>query len=151
MWILFLSILLNFMPLNSGLMAAEPLKTEEIPLPPELKEAQTIEPESHFTRDLLNMLTTLGLIVALLYVVSYFLKRLLSSRVQQMNTSSVIKVVEQRSLSPKSSVYLLEVHDKTLVVGESLNGLTLLTTLRQLEPWLEGSNQGLEEDKAKLQ
>jgi flagellar biosynthetic protein FliO len=100
-----------------------------------------IPPEDHFTRDMLNMLSTLGIVVAVLYGLAYAIKRMMNNRVQQLNTSSLIKVVEQRSLSPKSTLYLVEVHGKTIVLGESVNGVTLLTTLRPLP---EGENPPLQ-------
>jgi flagellar biogenesis protein FliO len=100
----------------------------------EMNGSKTNEPDRFFS-EFINMLTTLGLIVVLIFAVSWLLKRLLNTRIQQMNTKSVIKIVERRSLSPKSSLYLLEVHGKNFMIGESSNGLINLGDI----PFEEGN------------
>ncbi len=93
----------------------------------ELKNDQA-SPEDHFMRDFINMLFSLGLIVALIFIASWFLKRMMNTRLQQINESSEIKIIDRRSITPKTIVYLLEVKGKGLVVGESTHGLSLLST-----------------------
>ncbi len=81
------------------------------------------EPTDKFTGELVNMLITLGFLVAGILALSWVLKRMLNAKVQQENVSSDIKVLERRSLSPKSAVYLIEVSGRQFVVGESAAGL----------------------------
>src|SRR5262245_26348258 len=58
----------------------------------------------HFFSDLMNMAVTLVFIIAVLLIVSWFVKRMMSSRMQQLNTRSGIKIIEQRALTQKSSI-----------------------------------------------
>lgn len=80
----------------------------------------------HFLADLFNMLATLGLIVALILIAGWFLKRLATTRQQQANETSSIKVLERRSLSPKTAVYILEIEGTGILMAESVNGVTRL-------------------------
>lgn len=99
----------------------------------DIKNEQHKPGEDRFISDFMNMLASLGLIIALIFIVSWFLKRFLNTRIQQMNTTSAIKIVERRALTPKSSIYLLEVNDRTMVIAESTNGVTLLSNLHMRE------------------
>lgn len=91
------------------------------------------EPADKFTGELLNMLMTLGFLVAGILALSWILKRMLNAKVQQQNVSSNIKVLERRSLSPKAGIYLIEVLGKTLVIGESPAGFQHLATIDDAE------------------
>lgn len=88
-------------------------------------------PEDHFFGQFMKMLGTLGLLIAIMVAASWSLKRMLNTRVQQLNESSLIKVVETRALSNKSSLHLVEIDGKTLVIGEAVNSITLLTSLEK--------------------
>ncbi len=79
-----------------------------------------------FMTEFMNMLTTLGLIVVFIFLVTWFLKRMLNVKIQQMNTTSLIKIIERRALSPKTAIYLLEIGGKEIAIGESPQGITLL-------------------------
>lgn len=104
------------------------LNPEEIPLPPSLREAPKNElpREDNFMKEFMNMMFTLGSIIALLLLASYFLKRVTQTRIQQMNESSLIKILERRTISPKTTVYLLGIKDREYTVVESHSGLLLL-------------------------
>lgn len=119
--ILYVLIFFFFVPLL-GESPQEPLLAE--PARPEIYE------DNRFFEEFLHMLLILGFIVAGLLFASWLLKRVMSNRLEQMNVSSAIKVLERRPITPKSSIYLLEIHDRRIVVGESLNGLTLLADFR---------------------
>lgn len=84
-------------------------------------------PETNkFLSEFVSMMGTLGLIISAILIFAWFLKRMVNTRQEQANTTSIIKVVERRSLSPKTAVYLLEVEGKSLIVAESVNGVTRL-------------------------
>lgn len=85
--------------------------------------------EDHFMRDFMNMLASLGLIIIVIFIASWLMKRLMSTRMQQMNETSEIKILERRTLTPKTAIYLIEIGGKGLAVAESTNGITLLTQL----------------------
>lgn len=82
-----------------------------------------------FFTEMLNMFFVLGFIVAAMFLVAWVLKKMLNTRLQQMNTTSTIKVLERRSLSPKSAIYLLDVHGKGIVIAETPNGITSLAEI----------------------
>lgn len=101
---------------------------EEIPLPPSLRvlKKQELPKEDNFMKEFLSMLMTLGSIIALLLFASWMLKRVANTRIQQMNESSLIKILERRTISPKLSVYLVDIKGKQVAIAESHNALLLL-------------------------
>lgn len=80
----------------------------------------------HFLNEFINMLTTLGVIVAVILIATWFLKKMVHTKIQQLNTTSVIKIVERRTLTPKTSLYLLDIKGVGFIVAESINGVTSL-------------------------
>ncbi len=76
-----------------------------------------------FFSEFMNMLLTLGFIVVLILIVSWLLRKLLNTRIQQANTNSDIKILERRSLSPKATIYLLEIRGKGLAIAETHSGV----------------------------
>jgi len=85
--------------------------------------------ESHFLSQFLNMLLMLGLLVALLLFCSWFLKRMLHTRIQQANVNSAIKILEQRAISSRTTVYALDIEGKTYVLAETPSTLLNLTPI----------------------
>ena len=83
--------------------------------------------DDKFLSELFNMLASLGLIVALIILVGWFLKRLATTRLEQANVVSTIKILEKRALSPKSMIYLLEIEGTGILIAESANGVTRLS------------------------
>ena len=129
----FLQLFFSFLFLaGSGHAETEPSITHPVPpstpspTPFPFENVQPTAQEDHFTRDLMQMLLTLGMIVGMIFVITWFLKKMLNTRIQQLNTSSDIKILERRSLTPKTAIYLLDVKGKGIIIGESTNGLTRL-------------------------
>lgn len=79
-----------------------------------------------FLSEFINMMTTLGLIIVIILIATWFLKKMVSSRIQQLNTSSLIKIIERRTLSPKTSLILVDIQGAGYVFAESTNGVTAL-------------------------
>ena len=77
-------------------------------------------------QEMIRMFGTLAALVVILFIGAKLLKKLMNKRVQLVNNTSGIKVLERRSLAPKSNVYLLEVAGKGFLVGETPSGLTNL-------------------------
>ena len=86
-----------------------------------------------FLGEFMNMLTTLGIIVVIILIATWFLKRMVNSRIQQLNTTSVIKIVERRTLTPKTSLYLLDINGMGYILSESTNGVTSLGSFNVIE------------------
>lgn len=116
--------------LSSSLIA------QDLPSPPQAKE-KAIPPfpfpeeevkgdDGHFTMQLLQMFMMLGLLVGLLLFTSWFLKRMMQSRIQQVNVNSAIRVLEQRALSTRTTVYALDIEGKTYILAETPTSITPL-------------------------
>lgn len=108
---------------------AAPSQQEGDVVPPTLGEEPPAGRDFNFMSEMMNMLLSLGLVVLMILVAGWLLKRLMRTRLQQGNRSSSIKIVDRRSLAPKANVYLLEVCGKGLVIGESPAGLQNLGTV----------------------
>lgn len=98
------------------------------------------EQDNKFFAEMLNMLATLGLIIGLILIVAWFLKRFVNTRLEQANLSSVVKVMERRSLSQKSSLYLLQVENRAILIAESPAGITKLSEFEMEEEEENPSN-----------
>lgn len=110
--------------LKSSLFGEQTTKTTVEPLhdpfslqepPPEAVPAA----DGTFIGEFFYMLLMLGLLISLVMFTSWFLKRMLHSRIEQMNSSSTIKVLEKRSLSQKTHLYLIEHEGKSLLIAET--------------------------------
>ena len=90
-------------------------------------EAETLKYD--FWAEFIKMVTVLSGVIALLLITSWFLKRVMSQRVEQLNKFNAIKVIERRVLNPKAALYLIEVPGKKLVISESTAGINCITEL----------------------
>lgn len=104
------------------------LGKETLPLDPEeLRQlpAESLD-EGRFMAEFIYMLLMLGLLIGVVLFASWLMKRMVNTRLSQLNESSNIKVLEKRTLSPKSSLYLLEIEGKTVLIAESGTHITQL-------------------------
>lgn len=103
--------------------------------PHSLDEFETMKHEpDNFMSQLLSMAATIGVLVGLIMVMTWVLKRLLNSRIEQINSKSAIKVLETRNISPKTAIHVVDVFGKNFIVAESVNGVTHLGELTQPPP-----------------
>lgn len=84
---------------------------------------------SGFANQLLHMFLSLGGVLLLLLAGAWILKQVLGKRMQQMNQYAKIKIVEQRTLSPKAAIYIIEVEKEQILIAETAAGVTKLSTL----------------------
>ena len=75
----------------------------------------------------ISMITTLGLIIALIFFIVWFLKRFVTGRLEQSNKGNVIKILEKRMISQKTMIYLIEIENTGILIAESSNGVTRLS------------------------
>jgi len=87
--------------------------------------------EYAFLSEFVRMLSILGMMIGALLLVAWVLKRIMHTRIQQMNATSTIHIIERRALAPKSALYLLEVEGQRMVVAESPAGIQHLTNLKE--------------------
>lgn len=90
-----------------------------------------MNPENHtppeaidFLTPLIQTLFFLLLFVALILTATFWIRRLGQMRWNKESQTSDIEILERRSLSPKSALYLIEVKGKQILIGESAEGLT---------------------------
>lgn len=88
----------------------------------------------NFQAKFFNMLLVLGLLIGFMILASWMLKRMTRVRVEQLNTASDIKILETRHLSPKSTIYLLDVMGQGLVIAETPTNVSHLATIPLQEP-----------------
>lgn len=84
---------------------------------------------SDFQEKFFRMIYLLALLVGLMIAASWILKKMMKTRISQMNVESSIKVLETRSLSPKSILYLVEVEGKRMIIAESHLKIEKITSL----------------------
>ena len=143
-YFLLLFLTLNLTPISLISEERVPNKRteEDIPLPPSLRESpkRELPREDNFMKEFIKMLLTLASVITILLLVSYLLKKFMNTRIQQINESSLIKILERRTMSPKSSVYILDIKGRQVAIVESHNALLLLPELPQDE-YEEDNNQ----------
>ncbi len=96
--------------------------------PTETHEASPISYEGAFMR----MLLTLGGLLVLIFLTVWFLRRLGRGRFGGGLSSRSIKILERRTLSPKSVLYLVEIEGKRVVIAESQLEVRRIATLDSL-------------------
>jgi flagellar biogenesis protein FliO len=91
----------------------------------ELKNGE--EGDSRFFQEFLSMLFSVGIILGAIFVLMWVLRRMMNARMEQVNLKSSIKIIERRPLSPKTTIYILEIHGKAVTIADSHNGVALLS------------------------
>ncbi|MBI3508118.1 MAG: flagellar biosynthetic protein FliO [Chlamydiia bacterium] len=77
-----------------------------------------------------KMFLTLTALVVLMILTYWFIRRIVQQRIQKGLTTQSIQVVEKRMISPKSTLYLIEIDRKTRVlIAESQLEIKKLETL----------------------
>lgn len=82
-----------------------------------------------FQTKFFNMLFILGLLIGFMILASWALKRMMRSKMTQLNTASNIKLLETRYLSPRATLHLVEVQNQVFLIAESPTNVTYLSTL----------------------
>lgn len=87
---------------------------------------QYTEPSS-WQDNLSHILSTLLLLVTIILISAWILRKVMQTRIQQVNQSHLIKIISQRPLSPKTNLYVVQVYNKGIVVAESATGVSVLS------------------------
>ena len=77
----------------------------------------------------LNMIFALAIILGLLLGAVYLLKKFLPNVAPTLGDNSMINIVSARSLGPKSSIMIVEILSKVVVIGVSADKLSYLTEI----------------------
>lgn len=84
------------------------------------------EETDSFESKFFNMIWILGLLIGFMFLASWSLKRMMKSKMTHMNSGSSIKVLETRYLSPRATLYLIEIQDQNFLIAESPTSVTYL-------------------------
>ncbi len=95
----------------------------------ELQQDKNGAQETHFGELLVRMLLILTVTIVALVIISWLAKRFLYSRMQDLNRASRIQILEKRTLSPKSMLYIVKIDEEELAIAEFPNGVQLLKVL----------------------
>ncbi len=121
-----LSILfLVFVTLLSGEEGMQEGIPPQTPYQELLEEGKKVETQD-FATEFMKMMGVLALILIALLVLSWLSKRLLSARMTSMNVESNIKIIEQRPIAPKVTVFLLDINGVGFALTQSPQGITSL-------------------------
>ncbi len=77
--------------------------------------------------EMFKMLGSLTLLLALFGIGVWAFKKFLRSKGQALGNSSTIKILDRRSINPKTCIYIIRVVNKILVIAESGEKITLLS------------------------
>ncbi len=123
-----------FLSLCSFLIGAPLLAavTDPAKLPPgfDPSDKQLPADNSRFMSEFMYMLFILGCLIGLMMFLSWFVRRMMQTKVKQLNESSNIKITESRTLGPKSILHLIEVNGTEILVSETPAGVTLLAKFK---------------------
>lgn len=81
----------------------------------------------NYFEEFLNMIFTLVFVLVLILGTIWFLKKMTRTRLQNLNRSTGIKILERRALNQKSSLYLVDILGKGVVISESPAGIQVIT------------------------
>lgn len=87
------------------------------------------EGDSRFFQEFVSMLFSLGIILGAIFFLMWILRKMMNTRMEQVNLTSPIKVLERRPLSPKTTIYILSIYGKAVTIADSHNGVTFLSDL----------------------
>jgi flagellar biogenesis protein FliO len=76
-------------------------------------------PEINYGTALIRMLFALGICIGLLILTVWLLRRMMSARIQRGTKDQAIQLLEKRMISPKSTLYLIEIEGKRVLLAES--------------------------------
>ena len=76
-----------------------------------------------------KMLAALAIVIGLMIVAAYFIKKYFLHSLPDMSGSALIKIVSTRHLSPKNSLLLIEVLGQVMLVGVSNQQMSMLSRI----------------------
>jgi flagellar biogenesis protein FliO len=80
---------------------------------------ETVFPNENYLASLTKMFFMVLILIALLILTVWLLKKFLNSRMHAASIGKAIQILEQRTISPKSILYLVEVDGEKFLIAES--------------------------------
>lgn len=110
---MFLFLLLPMLSLQAAELPPNDPFAKEVPL------EEPAFDNSKFMGEFFYMLLMLGILISVVYFLAWFLRRMTTVRIDQLNESSAIKVLERRQLSQRTTLYLIEAEGKKIMLAET--------------------------------
>lgn len=95
------------------------------------------EQDYSFQDQILKMLFALAMVVGLILLATWLMRRLSKNRMQYGNHAHHIKVIERRPIAPKTTLYLLDILGRGVVIADAPGGVR---TLYELPPEINLAN-----------
>jgi len=83
-----------------------------------------------FMGEFAYMIFVLSCVISVMILASWFIKKMLQTKVQQLNQTSLIKITESRTLGHRSILHLIEVHGMTILISETPAGVQPLAKFK---------------------
>ncbi|EPP35038.1 flagellar biosynthetic protein FliO [Chlamydia ibidis] len=77
--------------------------------------------------EIIKMICSLVFLLAFFALGAWGFRKFLKSKGQTFGNGSTIKILERRSLTPKTTIYLIRVINKILIIAETAEQVTLLS------------------------
>lgn len=103
----------------------DPLKQYPEYFAEELKKTEQAG-DSRFFDEFVQMMIYLTGIVAFMVFFMWVLKRMMAVKIEQSNRASSIQILDSRTLSQKTTIYVVGVYGRAYTISESVNGITRL-------------------------
>ncbi len=96
---------------------------------------------------MVKIFSSLAIVIGVMIVCIYLMRKIMKKAEGTSDGRELIRILSTRSVAPKSSIMLVEVLDKTLVIGLSSNNMFLLTSIedqlslervKQIQGWTQG-------------
>lgn len=85
-----------------------------------ITEPATDVPEpNRFVGEFFYMLLMLGILISVVVFTSWLLKKMLNTKITQLNANSTIQIIERRALSNRTTLYLIDMEGKTMLIAET--------------------------------
>ncbi|MBS0623202.1 MAG: flagellar biosynthetic protein FliO [Verrucomicrobia bacterium] len=76
--------------------------------------------------EFVNMIVSLLLVLGFIFFTVWILRRLMGAKLRRLHQDASIQILERRALGQKSSLYLVEVLGRGLVIADSPSGICLI-------------------------
>ena len=106
---------------------------DENGIPSPMMDSATQIPTGDLGAAFTKMFLTLTVLVILLFLSYWFLRKLIQRRLQKGVGDAEIQILEKRMISPKTMLYLIEVDKKKILIAESHLEIKRLEGFEQTE------------------
>jgi flagellar biogenesis protein FliO len=119
-------LLLTLTLISATVLGQEVLPGDAIP-------ALVPEDGDKFVGAFVKVMAAVAVMVGALMFLSWSSRKMINAKIQQVNETSSLKVLEKRNISTKTTLYEIECEGRSVLFAESVNGVTLLQSSHKRE------------------